>query len=223
MRADEARALIVTYVVRNSLDEQVVARAEEWETTLQRYFQDLVPVAAELGLELAFSTGISLESELAKSASADVLIVVLSYAIMFGYISLNLGSSGAGLLNSTGRGLVALLKALSQLVQMLPVGASAGRARSASLSMVGSSFARRQLVESKFLLGPSPSHSRAWLILRRSLGDCDRSAVRVHLGRPLLRRGRQGDSHHRASDSVPYSRDRGRQRVPARARARPTE
>ncbi len=84
-RADEARALVVTYVVRNSLDEAEIARAEEWETSLQELLAGLAgPRAAprtELGLEIAYSTGVSLEGELSGATNTDVPIVVLSYLV----------------------------------------------------------------------------------------------------------------------------------------------
>ena len=168
IKADQARAIVVTYVVRNSLDPVVVARAEEWEWTLQAYLDALASPsgrAAELGLELAYSTGVSLEEELNKSTNTDVPIVVLSYLVMFAYVSINLGSSGAGLLKSAGRGFLSIIRAISSVVQMMPVPAAvggAGRARgrsgSLTLSLGGStpgSFRRQLLVESKFLLGQS--------------------------------------------------------------------
>ena len=168
IQADQARALVVTYVVRNSLDPVVVARAEEWEWTLQAYLDELASPsgrAAELGLEMAYSTGISLEEELNKSTNTDIPIVVLSYLVMFAYVSINLGSSGAGLTKSAGRGFMAMIRSISQIIQMVPVpvavgGAGMGRGRSGSLtlSLGGStpgSFRRQLLVESKFLLGQS--------------------------------------------------------------------
>lgn len=85
LRADQARAMVVTYVVRNSLDEKEVARAEEWEATLQAFLHELAGPGAEaeeLGLQVAFSTGLSLEEELSASTNTDVPIVVLSYVFM---------------------------------------------------------------------------------------------------------------------------------------------
>ena len=85
LRADQARALVVTYVVRNSLDGAEVARAEEWERSLQELLAGLAGSRAaprtELGLEIAYSTGISLEGELSGATNTDVPIVVLSYLV----------------------------------------------------------------------------------------------------------------------------------------------
>lgn len=90
----DAEALVVTYVVSDSVDEGPRAIAMEWEETLKSYLHDLSERSAiEAGLEIAFSTGVSLEEELNKSTNTDVKIVILSYLAMFFYVSLTLGSS----------------------------------------------------------------------------------------------------------------------------------
>lgn len=90
----DAEALVVTYVVADSLDEEHQAIAIEWEETLKNYLHDLSDRSlSEAGLEIVFSTGVSLEEELNKSTNTDVKIVVLSYLAMFFYISLTLGSN----------------------------------------------------------------------------------------------------------------------------------
>ncbi|KDR83373.1 hypothetical protein GALMADRAFT_132830 [Galerina marginata CBS 339.88] len=92
----EAEALVITYVVSDSLDPETQARAMEWEEVLKEYLYGLSQrSAAEAGLEIAFSTGISLEEEINKSTNTDVKIVVLSYLAMFFYVSLTLGGGSA--------------------------------------------------------------------------------------------------------------------------------
>ncbi|KAF5369963.1 hypothetical protein D9758_001274 [Tetrapyrgos nigripes] len=93
----DAKAMVVTYVVSDSLDPEVQARALEWEEALKDYLVQLseeAPKAA--GLEISFSTGVSLEEEINKSTNMDVKIVVLSYLAMFLYVSLTLGSGSSG-------------------------------------------------------------------------------------------------------------------------------
>ncbi|KAF8897303.1 patched family-domain-containing protein [Infundibulicybe gibba] len=93
----EAKALVVTYVVADSLDSEIQAKAMEWETTLREHLSELSKrIADESGLQIAFSTGVSLEEELNKSTNTDVKIVVLSYLAMFFYVSLTLGNGSAG-------------------------------------------------------------------------------------------------------------------------------
>ncbi|KAG5654479.1 hypothetical protein H0H81_001978 [Sphagnurus paluster] len=89
----DAEAFVITYVVSDSLDTAVQAKAMEWEESLRTYLTDLSQrSAAEAGLHIAFSTGISLEEEINKSTNTDVKIVVLSYVAMFFYVSLTLGA-----------------------------------------------------------------------------------------------------------------------------------
>ncbi|KAF9485399.1 multidrug efflux transporter AcrB transmembrane domain-containing protein [Pholiota conissans] len=91
-----AEALVITYVVSDSLDPAVQAKAMEWEEALKDYLTDLSQRSgAEASLEIAFSTGVSLEEEINKSTNTDVKIVILSYLAMFFYISLTLGSGSA--------------------------------------------------------------------------------------------------------------------------------
>ncbi|OBZ70169.1 Niemann-Pick type C-related protein 1 [Grifola frondosa] len=93
----DAEAFVVTYVVSDSLDKEEQARAMEWERTLRDYLQQLSERAPEeAGLEIAWSTGVSLEEEINKSTNTDVKIVVLSYLAMFFYISLTLGNGVVG-------------------------------------------------------------------------------------------------------------------------------
>lgn len=89
----DAKSLVITWVVKNSLDPQEIAKAEEWEQTLEKYLFQLDGISVpEAGVRLAYSTGSSLEEELNKSTNTDVKIVVASYLVMFLYISLTLGS-----------------------------------------------------------------------------------------------------------------------------------
>ncbi|KAJ9091444.1 hypothetical protein QFC20_007634 [Naganishia adeliensis] len=87
-----AKSLVVTWVVDNSLDPEQVARAEEWERELERYLARVEKESVkEANVKVAYSTGVSLEQELNKSTNTDVKIVVLSYLVMFLYVSLTLG------------------------------------------------------------------------------------------------------------------------------------
>lgn len=89
----DAKSLVVTWVTQNSLDQDVIAKAEEWEQALERYLAAVAPQSLQQArVQLAYSTGSSLEEELNKSTNTDVKIVVASYLVMFLYISLTLGS-----------------------------------------------------------------------------------------------------------------------------------
>jgi Niemann-Pick C1 protein len=88
--------LVVTYILNNSLDPKEVEKAESWERLLRAYLTTLANKAPKQnGSQVFFSTGVSLEEELNKSTNTDVRIVVLSYLVMFIYVSLTLGSNSA--------------------------------------------------------------------------------------------------------------------------------
>ncbi|THH10069.1 hypothetical protein EW145_g1571 [Phellinidium pouzarii] len=94
----DARALVVTIVIDDSLDSNKQEIAMEWERTLRKHLQNLKEIAPhEAGLDIHFSTGVSLEEEINKSTNTDVTIVVLSYVVMFFYVALSLGSSSIAL------------------------------------------------------------------------------------------------------------------------------
>ena len=98
----DAKALVITYVVPDSLDKTEQAKAMEWEYTLRGYLEDLSNKApGEAGLEITWSTGISLEEEINKSTNTDIKIVVLSYLAMFFYVALTLGN-GSGFRDEEG-------------------------------------------------------------------------------------------------------------------------
>ena len=126
----EAEALVVTYVVADSLLPEVQEMAMEWEETLKSYLYDLSQRAgSEAGLEIAFSTGVSLEEEINKSTNTDVKIVVLSYLAMFLYVSMALGSG------SMSRGEDSILPSLSEWARNIPKLFTRSGVASASLSI----------------------------------------------------------------------------------------
>ena len=93
----EAEALVVTIVISDSLDTKVQEMVMEWEHELSNYLALLKDRAiSEAGLEISYSTGISLEEEINKSTNMDVKIVVLSYLAMFVYVALTLGAGYSG-------------------------------------------------------------------------------------------------------------------------------
>ncbi|KAJ1965162.1 niemann-Pick type C- protein 1 [Dispira parvispora] len=91
---EEAQALFSTLVVTNALDPTEIAKREEWEHALLDYLSALPGNNPQLnftGLQLSYSTEISVETELNRSAHADIPTVALSYFVMFCYASLALG------------------------------------------------------------------------------------------------------------------------------------
>lgn len=87
-------AIVVSWVVENHKDgSPLVAKAMDWEQQLKLTLLKVQKEATDRGLRLSFTTEISLEEELNKSANTDAKIVVISYIVMFFYASLALGST----------------------------------------------------------------------------------------------------------------------------------
>ncbi|RKP37458.1 patched family-domain-containing protein [Dimargaris cristalligena] len=89
---DQAQALFVTYVLTNSQNATDRDQREAWETafldTLTNIHTD--PRFDLRGLEVSYSTEISIEQELAKSTYTDVVTIAISYLVMFLYASVAL-------------------------------------------------------------------------------------------------------------------------------------
>ncbi|PLW40125.1 hypothetical protein PCASD_07859 [Puccinia coronata f. sp. avenae] len=157
VEASEAKAVIITFVVNNHLELEQLDQVKEWETTLKVYLEQVtagksyeIKDPRSLGMNMAWSTEISLESEINKSTNTDFPIVVLSYLAMFLYVAINLGGSGIVMLSAICRGFLALAKVLIRQVYRLPGNDPnsvfpAAHTRSTSLT-------RQLLVESKFSL-----------------------------------------------------------------------
>ncbi|KAI7950224.1 hypothetical protein MJO28_009045 [Puccinia striiformis f. sp. tritici] len=157
VKASEAKAVIITYVVNNHLEFDELEQVKEWESTLKTYLEQVTAGTSQeikgpqsLGMDMAWSTEISLEGEINQSTNTDFPIVVLSYLAMFLYVAINLGGSGVVILSAIFRGILGLAKVLIRQVyrpsrndpnSVFPT----AHARSTSLT-------RQLLVESKFSL-----------------------------------------------------------------------
>ncbi|KAG9010875.1 hypothetical protein FRB94_009577 [Tulasnella sp. JGI-2019a] len=140
----DAEAMVVTYVVSDSLDVAKRAKAEEWERTLRAYLADVQNWAPEeSGLRIAWSTGVSLQEEISQSTNTDYKIVVLSYLVMFFYISMTLGTG------STSPQDDGLRKSLWRWIH----GSSSADPMSAGGPSRWLGISRRIFVDSKFVLG----------------------------------------------------------------------
>ncbi|KAL3514868.1 hypothetical protein ACH5RR_027585 [Cinchona calisaya] len=92
----EASAFIVTYPVNNVVDEEGndTKKAVAWEKAfVQLAKEELLPLVQSKNLRLAFSSESSIEEELKRESTADVITILISYLVMFAYISLALGDT----------------------------------------------------------------------------------------------------------------------------------
>lgn len=88
----DSKALVITLLINNHQDDVLNKNSQAWEAELEQFLLNLQNVAFEKGLRLSFSTEISLEKELNKSTNSDIKIIVISYLIMFFYVSIALSN-----------------------------------------------------------------------------------------------------------------------------------
>ncbi|CAO2833728.1 unnamed protein product [Amaranthus hypochondriacus] len=90
----EASAFTVTYPVNNAIDRESneTKRALAWERAFIQLAKDeLMTMVQAKNLTLSFSSESSIEEELKRESTADVITILISYLVMFAYISLTLG------------------------------------------------------------------------------------------------------------------------------------
>ncbi|KAG6508389.1 hypothetical protein ZIOFF_033763 [Zingiber officinale] len=90
----EASAFVITYPVNNVLDETSIEfrNAVAWEKAFIQLIKDeIVPMVQAQNLTLAFSSESSIQEELKRESTADVITILVSYLVMFAYISITLG------------------------------------------------------------------------------------------------------------------------------------
>ncbi|KAJ9186340.1 hypothetical protein P3X46_001921 [Hevea brasiliensis] len=92
----EASAFIVTYPVNNAIDKEgnKTDKAVAWEKAfIQLVKEELLQMVQLKNLTLSFSSESSIEEELKRESTADVTTILISYLVMFAYISLTLGGT----------------------------------------------------------------------------------------------------------------------------------
>ncbi|KAJ4702289.1 Niemann-Pick C1 protein-like [Melia azedarach] len=92
----EASAFVITYPVNNAVDREgnETKKAVAWEKAFIQLAKDeLLPMVQSKNLTLAFSSESSIEEELKRESTADAITILISYLVMFAYISLTLGDT----------------------------------------------------------------------------------------------------------------------------------
>ncbi|CAK9178319.1 unnamed protein product [Ilex paraguariensis] len=92
----EASAFVVTYPVNNAITEKSneTKKAVAWEKAFIQLVKDeLMPMVQSKNLTLSFSSESSIEEELKRESTADAITILVSYLVMFAYISLTLGDT----------------------------------------------------------------------------------------------------------------------------------
>ncbi|XP_061835240.2 NPC intracellular cholesterol transporter 1 isoform X1 [Nerophis lumbriciformis] len=90
---NNATGLVITFPINNYLNDTVrLGKARAWEKEFIRFMKDF----KNPNLTIAFSSERSVEDEINRESNSDISTVVLSYGIMFIYISLALGHIHSG-------------------------------------------------------------------------------------------------------------------------------
>ncbi|PKA60101.1 hypothetical protein AXF42_Ash009785 [Apostasia shenzhenica] len=92
----EASAFIVTYPVNNEVNDSSDenGKAVAWERDFIRLVkEEIVPIVRLQNLTISFSSESSIQDELERESTADVITILVSYLAMFAYISFSLGDT----------------------------------------------------------------------------------------------------------------------------------
>lgn len=92
----EATAFVVTYPVNNVVEKTSSenGKAVAWERAFIKLAkEELMPMMQSKNLTFSFSSESSIEDELKRESTADVITITVSYLVMFAYISITLGDA----------------------------------------------------------------------------------------------------------------------------------
>ncbi|KAF0891217.1 hypothetical protein E2562_009398 [Oryza meyeriana var. granulata] len=97
----EASAFVITYPVNNKVETtgQENGKAVAWERAYVNLVkEEILPMVLAQNLTLSFSSESSIQDELNRESTADAITIVISYIVMFAYISFTLGDRPSHLL-----------------------------------------------------------------------------------------------------------------------------
>ncbi|XP_076221530.1 NPC intracellular cholesterol transporter 1 homolog 1b isoform X2 [Nomia melanderi] len=86
-----ATGLILSFLVKNSLNESVLEETRKWEQRFIDFMREWDATDRPDFMEVAYTTEKSIQDELERSSKAEVLTAVYSYTLMFVYVAFALG------------------------------------------------------------------------------------------------------------------------------------
>ncbi|XP_064073679.1 NPC intracellular cholesterol transporter 1 isoform X2 [Vanessa tameamea] len=90
-RFHRATALILTFLVNNHHDKEKLKPALEWEEEYIKFMKNYTENEMPSYMDIAYSSERSIEDELDRESKSDVSTILVSYFIMFAYITISLG------------------------------------------------------------------------------------------------------------------------------------
>ncbi|XP_046427089.1 NPC intracellular cholesterol transporter 1 isoform X2 [Neodiprion virginianus] len=88
---EKATAIIITILVNNHHNKTQIEPAKEWEESFIAFMKNWTATKKPEYMDVAFTSERSIEDELDRETKSDVLTILVSYLIMFGYIAVALG------------------------------------------------------------------------------------------------------------------------------------
>lgn len=88
---EKATAIILTFLVNNYHNKTRLTPALEWEKRFVAFMKNWTATAKPAYMEVAFTAERSIEDELERESTSDVMTILVSYVIMFAYIAISLG------------------------------------------------------------------------------------------------------------------------------------
>lgn len=92
---EQATAIVLTFLVNNYQNKSKLEPAMEWEKEFVEFMENWVKNSKPDYMNVAFFSERSIEDELDRQSKSDIVTVVISYIIMFVYITISLGKLGS--------------------------------------------------------------------------------------------------------------------------------
>ncbi|XP_011329204.1 NPC intracellular cholesterol transporter 1 isoform X4 [Ooceraea biroi] len=88
---EKATAIILTILVNNYHNKAKLLPAMEWEESFINFMKNWTATRKPAFMDIAFTSERSIEDELNRESQSDIVTILVSYVIMFGYIAVSLG------------------------------------------------------------------------------------------------------------------------------------
>ena len=86
-----ATTLIITFVVNNHKDTTKLKKAMAWEKAFIEFMKDYTKDPKNENLTISFTAERAIQDELNRESATDIYTILVSYLIMFAYITVALG------------------------------------------------------------------------------------------------------------------------------------
>ncbi|XP_029677101.1 NPC intracellular cholesterol transporter 1 isoform X4 [Formica exsecta] len=88
---EKATAIILTILVNNYHNKAKLVPAMEWEESFINFMKNWTATRKPAFMDIAYTSERSIEDELNRESQSDIVTILISYVIMFGYIAVSLG------------------------------------------------------------------------------------------------------------------------------------